>query len=322
MPYGIKALFGAIPSAGIVFAYLGFEQADQLAGEIKNPQRNLPLAIISACRIGIVIYLMLQLTFIGAVPHSLISGPQGWAGLPETSPVVVFPFAGVASLVALGWLAVLLRIDAFVSPFGTGLIYQTSTSRVGYGLARNRYYPQLFAKVDRNGVPWFSLVFAFLFGLLFLLPFPSWHSLVGLVTSASVLMYAGAPLSLGAFRGQVPEAPRPYRMPAAAVLAPLAFVLSNLLIYWSGFEVLWKLAIAIVIGYALIGIFMAFDPQRPPLDWKSAQWLPVLPDRHGHHLPGRASTAARPPPTSTRSLRPTPATSRSGGTCWSWPRSA
>src|SRR6266513_6281507 len=45
---GWKALFGAIPVAGIVFAYLGFEQADQLAGEIKNPRRNLPLAIIIA----------------------------------------------------------------------------------------------------------------------------------------------------------------------------------------------------------------------------------------------------------------------------------
>jgi hypothetical protein len=59
------------------------------------------------------------------------------------------------------------------------------------------------------------------------------------------------------------------------VLAPLAFIMSNLIIYWSGFEVLWKLAIAIVIGYVLIGISMAFDPQRPPLDWRSAQWLPV-----------------------------------------------
>ncbi len=275
MPYGIKALFGAIPSAGIVFAYLGFEQADQLAGEIKNPQRNLPLAIISACIIGIVIYVMLQFVFIGAIPHSLISGPKGWAGIPTTNPVAIGPFAGLAGLVGLGWLAVILRIDAFVSPFGTGLIYQTSTSRVGYGLARNRYYPQLFAKVDRNGVPWFSLIIAFLFGLLFLLPFPSWHSLVGLVTSASVLMYAGAPLSLGAFRGQVPEADRPYRMPGAVWLSPLAFILANLIIYWSGFEVLWKLAIAIIIGYVLIGIFMAFDPQRPPLDWKSAQWLPV-----------------------------------------------
>ena len=78
----------------------------------------------------------------------------------------------------------------------------TSGSRVGYGLARNRYYPQIFAKVDKNGVPWVSLILAFLFGLVFLLPFPSWSALVGLVTSASVLMYAGAPLSLGALRGR------------------------------------------------------------------------------------------------------------------------
>ena len=275
MPYGVRALFGAIPSAGIVFAYLGFEQADQLAGEIKNPQRNLPIAIILACAIGITIYFLLQLVFIGAIPHSLISGPGGWAAIPSTNPIAVGPFAGLAGAVGLGWLAVILRLDAFISPFGTGLIYVTSTSRVGYGLARNRYYPQLFQKTDSRGIPWFSLIIAFLAGLLFLLPFPSWHSLVGLVTSASVLMYAGAPLSLGAFRGQVPEAQRPYRMPGAVWLAPVAFILANLIIYWSGFEVLWKLAIAIIIGYVLIGISMAFDPQRPPLDWKSAQWLPV-----------------------------------------------
>jgi amino acid transporter len=275
MPFGIKALFGAIPSAGIVFAYLGFEQADQLAGEIKNPQKNLPRAIITACLIGIAIYVLLQLVFIGAIPHSLISGPKGWGGIPDTNPIAIGPFAGLAGVVGLSFLAVLLRLDAFISPFGTGLIYLTSTSRVGYGLARNRYYPQVFQRTDARGVPWFSLIVAFLFGLLFLLPFPSWHSLVSLVTLASVLMYAGAPLSLGAFRGQVPDADRPYRMPAASVLAPLAFIMSNLIIYWSGFEVLWKLAVCIVIGYLLIGISMAFDPQRPPLDWKSAQWLPV-----------------------------------------------
>jgi len=107
------------------------------------------------------------------------------------------------------------------------------------------------------------------------LPFPSWHSLVGLITAGSVLMYAGAPLSLGALRGQVPEATRPYRMPAAAVLAPAAFIVADLLIYWSGFEVLWKLGIVLVLGYVIIGAFMAFDKQRPPLDWKSAVWLPA-----------------------------------------------
>jgi len=73
----------------------------------------------------------------------------------------------------------------------------------------------------------------------------------------------------------VPDANRPYRMPAAGFLTPAAFVIANLLIYWSGFEVVWKLGIVLVIGYVLIGISMALDKERPPLDWKSAQWLPV-----------------------------------------------
>jgi amino acid transporter len=275
MPFGIKALFGAIPSAGIIFAYTGFEQADQLAGEVRDPQRNLPRAIIMAILIGTAIYVLLQVVFIGAIPHSLISGPKGWAGIPSTNAISIGPFAGLAGAVGLGWLAVILRIDAFISPSGTGLIYTTGTSRIGYGLARNRYYPQLFTKVDRRGIPWFSLILAFLLGLVFLLPFPSWHDLVSLVTSAAVLMYAGAPLSMGAFRRQVPEAERPYRMPGATVLASVAFIVANLLIYWSGFEVVWKLGIAIVIGYTLIGVSMAFDKQRPPLNWKAASWLPV-----------------------------------------------
>ena len=275
MPFGAKAFLASIPSAGIVFAYLGFEQADQLAGEIKDPQRNLPRAIILACCIGIVIYVLLQLVFIGAIPHSLISGPKGWAGIPSTNQIAIGPFAGLAGAAGLGWLAIVLRLDAVVSPFGTGMIYETSTSRVGYGLARNRYFPQAFQWTDRNGVPWFSLVTAFIFGLFFLLPFPSWHSLVGLVTGASVLMYAGAPLSLGAFRGQVPDANRPYRMPGAMVIAPLAFIFANMLIYWSGFTVVWKLGVCIVIGYILIGVSMLFDPQRPKIDWRSGQWLPV-----------------------------------------------
>ena len=272
MPYGIKALFAAIPSAGIVFSYLGFEQADQLAAEIKNPQKNLPRAILLATFIGIIVYCMLQVVFIGAIPHSQIA--HGFAKISDPN-ILAGPFAGLAGLIGLGFLASVLRLDAFISPFGTGLMYQTSTSRVGYGLARNRYYPQAFAKVDRNGVPWVSLIVAFVAGLFFLLPFPSWHALVGLVTGASVLMYAGAPLAMGAFRRGVPEADRPYRVPGGAVVSPLAFIIANMLIYWSGFEVVWKLGVVIVIGYVLIAFAMAFDQNRPPLDWKSAQWLPV-----------------------------------------------
>ncbi len=272
MPGGIKALFGALPATGIIFAYSGFEQADQLAGEIRDPGRNLPRAIIIAILIGAAIYCLLQVAFIAAMPGSELA--HGFAGITNED-ILSGPFAGLSGVIGLAWLALILRIDAFVSPSGTGLIYTTGSSRVTYGLARNRYFPQIFAKTDKNGIPWVGLIAAFIIGLFFLLPFPSWHSLVGLITAGSVLMYAGAPLSLGALRGQVPEATRPYRMPAAAVLAPAAFIVADLLIYWSGFEVLWKLGIVLVLGYVIIGAFMAFDKQRPPLDWKSAAWLPA-----------------------------------------------
>src|SRR6516162_5071460 len=284
MPGGIKALFGALPAAGIIFAYSGFEQCDQLAGEIKNPGRNLPRAIIYSVLIGTVLYCLLQVAFIVALPPALLGAHGGLIGLvcpktgtcnPSIASLNAGPFAAVAVLAGVGWLAHILRIDAFVSPSGTGLIYTTGTSRVSYGLARNRYFPQIFARVSSNGVPWVGLIFAFLFGLVFLLPFPSWQSIVGIIVGASVLMYAGAPLSVGAFRRQVPDANRPYRMPAAGFLTPAAFVIANLLIYWSGFEVVWKLGIVLVIGYVLIGISMALDKDRPPLDWKSAVWLPV-----------------------------------------------
>src|ERR1700678_1500452 len=164
MPFGIKAVFGAIPAAGIVFSYLGFEQADQLAGEIKDPQKNLPRAIIIAVAIGTAVYILLQVVFIAAMDPSQLN--HGFAGITNAN-ILAGPFAAVASLAGLGALAIILRIDAFISPFGTGMMYETSTSRVGYGLARNRYFPQIFQRTDSNGVPWFSLIFAFVAGLVF-----------------------------------------------------------------------------------------------------------------------------------------------------------
>jgi amino acid transporter len=109
------------------------------------------------------------------------------------------------------------------------------------------------------------------------LPFPSWRSLVGLITSASVLMYAGAPLALGAFRNRLPEAERPYRLPRASVIAPLSFVVANFLILWSGWTTDYKLGIAILIGYVILAANVVFklNPVKPQLDLRAALWLPV-----------------------------------------------
>jgi amino acid transporter len=272
-PYGAKGILAAVSTSGIIFALLGFEQADQLAGESSNPKRDIPRAVIMATLIGAVIYITLQVVFLCALPASQIHGT--WAHAAYTQ--MTGPFAQLATLIGVGWLATILYIDAVISPGGTGLIYTTSTSRVSYGLSKNGYVPTAFEKTNERGVPWVGLIVAFIIGCICFLPFPSWQSLVGLITSASVLMYAGAPLAFGAFRSRLPDHERPYRAPAGGVLAPLAFIVANLLILWSGWETVWKLGIAILIGYLILAVNRIFNlnPTTPQLDLRAASWLPV-----------------------------------------------
>jgi amino acid transporter len=272
-PSGAAGVLGAISTSGIIFALLGFEQADQLAGEAANPRRDIPRAVIGSILIGAVIYILLQIAFLGALPASKIGNT--W----EHSPFVDFsgPFANVATAVGLGWLATIIYIDAVISPGGTGLIYTTATSRVSYGLSKNGYFPGFYERTTGRGIPWAGLITSFVVGCICFLPFPSWQSLVGLITSASVLMYGGAPLALGAFRSRLPAAERPYEMPGGRFWAPAAFAVANLLILWTGWTTDYKLGIAILIGYIILAINHVFrlNPVKPEFEVRSAVWLPV-----------------------------------------------
>jgi hypothetical protein len=85
-------------------------------------------------------------------------------------------------------------------------------------------------------------------------PFPSWNKLVVVVTGATAIMYAFAPIALAALRAKDGDRARSYRMPFPSVLLPVAFISANLLLYWGGYEVEWKLDIALVFGAVLFFI--------------------------------------------------------------------
>ena len=271
MPFGAHGIMSAVSTSGIIFALLGFEQAIQLAGESRNPRKDIPRATILSILIGAAIYIMLQVVYIAALPAATFAA--GWAHLDYKN--ISGPFAGLATLVGLGWLATILYIDAIISPGGTGLIYTTSTSRITYGLSRNGYIPVQYEHVTRRGVPWLGMLTAFVVGCICFLPFPSWQQLVSFITSASVLMYAGGPLAFGVFRDKLPDVERPYRLAAGALMAPFAFIVANLIILWAGWDTDWRLGVAIVIGYVLLAISRIFhlNPAQPPLELRSAQWL-------------------------------------------------
>ena len=124
-------------------------------------------------------------------------------------------------------------------------------------------------------MPTVSIIFAFLIGCLMFLPFPRWQVLVGFILSAAVMGYAVVPLAFGAMRRQEPDHPRPFKLPAGEVLAPIAFIVANLVIYWTGWDILWKLLVAIALGFVLLAIGHVVNPSEltPSLDWRGGSWL-------------------------------------------------
>jgi amino acid transporter len=269
-PHGEHGVFAALP-AGVVFALLGFEQAIQLAGEARDPQRDVSRAVITAMAIGTAVYLLLQVAFIAALDPGALS--HGWAN--PVGKGNFGPYATLATAVGAGWLATVLYIDAVVSPASTGLVYMAGAARLSYAMGRERVLPRSVARVGRRGVPVISVLLAFVVGEIAFLPFPSWQALVGLVTSAAAVMYAFAPVALHALRLQDGGRPRPYRLPAWSALAPAGFVFANLIFYWSGYQADWKLGITIVLGFAFLALTRRGIPsaERRELHWRSSAWV-------------------------------------------------
>ncbi|HEY0239731.1 MAG TPA: APC family permease [Friedmanniella sp.] len=265
-PFGFHGVFAALP-AGVVFALQGFEQATQMAGESVNPKKHVSKAIILAMLIGAVVYIGLEIAFVGALdPLQLMK--EGWAqpiGAGDYGPYYTLAIqSGVA------WLAVILIIDAVISPGGTGLIYVGTTARISYALG----LPDALTKVSKRGVPIWSIIVATVFGMIFLAPAPSWQQLVALITGATAIMYAFAPVSLGALMKNDPDREHPYRVPFPKVMLPLGFAFANLIIYWGGFAATWKLALGLLVGQ-LIFILAAVLRARN-LEVHRARWLPFV----------------------------------------------
>jgi amino acid transporter len=251
MPFGFHGVFAAL-TGGVVFALQGFEQAVQLAGEARNPKRDVSRAILMAMAIGAVLYSLLQIVMIGGLEPENIA--KGWSKPLGTDPSAYGAWYTLALAVGAGWLAKVLIVDAVISPAGTGVVYVATAARLSYALGEEREMPTALATTNRKGVPVVSILVATVVGCLALGPFKSWSALVSVITAATAIMYAFAPVSLAALHKVDGGRPRSYRAPMPAILLPAAFCSANLIIYWGGFETTWKLACAIAIGLAVFAV--------------------------------------------------------------------
>jgi amino acid transporter len=251
MPFGFHGVFAAL-TGGVVFASQGFEQAVQLAGEAKDPRRDLSRAILTAMAIAAVLYALLQIVLIGGLNPADIA--NGWTKPLGTDPSNYGAWYTLALAVGAGWLATLLMATAVISPAATGVVYMAATARLSYALGEESEMPSALTRTNDKGVPVVSILVAAVVGTLALGPFKSWNALVAVVTGAVAIMYAFAPVSLAALHKVDGARPRSYRVPAPKLLLPAAFCSANLIMYWGGFDTTWKLTVAMLAGLVLFAV--------------------------------------------------------------------
>jgi amino acid transporter len=263
-------VLSALAGGGVAFAFTGFTHGVALAAEAKNSRFTIPFAVIGCIVCCLLIYLGLQIVFIGALnPHQL---QHGWSHLSFAGEMG--PFVGLAGLLGLALLAKLLYTDAMVSPFGAGFIYTTSTARMVYALSKNGFFPPLFARLNKKGFPAMAVLLNFALGMFLFLPLPGWQTMVSFLVSSIVIAYAMGPIALVCLRMQLPHEDRPFRLPFANALCLLAFYCCNLICYWTGWATLSKLAIAMVIGaIALIIAYRRGMIDKKQFGFSSIYWL-------------------------------------------------
>ena len=253
-PLGSGAIFGALASGGIVFAYSGLRQILDFGGEVQNPQRNIPIAIVvGGIIIPLVIYILLQIGFIGAVDWAAAGvQPGDWAGL-EGSAWASAPLLNAVVAAGFTWFAVVLLSDAALSPAATGWVWLGIGTRTVFGMSVNGELPQVFQRINRFGTPIVALTACTVLGLLFFFPAPSWYLFVGMVSIALTLSYVmGGPV-LAVLRRTAPDFPRPVKIKPAFLWALLGYVASLLLIYFAGWVPLINLFTIVFFALPLYG---------------------------------------------------------------------
>ncbi|MCL5679396.1 MAG: APC family permease [Candidatus Thermoplasmatota archaeon] len=278
---GWKGVFIAIPATGILFSFGGYRQVADMAGEIKNPKRNVPLAIGITLAVQSIFYILMSIVIIGSVNWNSLHASQGqWgavAGL--SSPLAILMQKNLSTLtgdpaVVLSGLIFLALIFAIYSPLGTFGVYLTGSSRIIFGFSREDAMPKVLGKTDKRGVPVYAIVLVAIIGDLFLIPLPSWESLVNFVVVAAVVNFALVAASIPIIRKLHPNVERSFKVPAFKLWSLIAFVVSSLLVYWAMYPTTLYAISATLLG-SIVFLYQASKMHWKNLGIKNSIWIPI-----------------------------------------------
>lgn len=269
MPYGSRSIFEAAAVSGIIMSYDAFQTIINMGGEMINPKKNIVRGVLISMLITAAIYIMLQVAFIGAVDPQLLAA-HGWHGVNFSSP-----FADIAMLLSLNWLAILLYMDAFVSPFGTGVAFVATASRALAAMTHGGHLPQWLGRLQRRYmIPRLAMITDLILATILVNVFRNWSLLATVITGSTLIAYLTGPVTVMSLRKMAPQLERPFAPNYMRWLAPFSFVVTGLAIYWT----MWPTTIQVILVVALgLPIYLYYEVRYRHGSWKhqlrSSAWL-------------------------------------------------
>lgn len=265
-PFGMSGV--TLATTLFFWSYTGFESIVVPAGEVRNPARNIPLAMMLTMLIIIVTYAAVAVAFLGMIDwRGLGLLPGSWSEIGSLN----FPLARLAessTVLKISWLAPIIALGAVIATGGAGGTWVLIQGRLPFAMAEEGLFWSKMTKVNRFGVPALSLIFTSFLTSLILILIPHFVSISLIASITAIVPYAAASLTLPILRETKKEDERPFRLPFYRLLTLLGFVFSTCFIYWASWP--WTLIGTLLI---FLGLPFLFLIRREGLEFKRNLWL-------------------------------------------------
>lgn len=260
MPYGSAPIFAATTASGIIFSFNAFQTIINMGSEIQKPEKNIARGIAISLTLSAILYIVLQSTFITSMPTEMLH-ENGWSGINFNSP-----FADMAILLGLNWLAILLYMEAVVSPFGTGVSFVAVTGRVLRAMEQNGHIPKFLGKMnEKYMIPRVAIIFNAIISMVMVSLFRDWGTLASVISTATLVAYLTGPTTVISLRKMAPKMHRPFRANLLKFMAPFSFVMASLAIYWAMWPTTAEVILIIVLG---LPIYFFYEYK---MNWKNTK---------------------------------------------------
>ena len=241
--------FGSFSAAVfvLIFAFSGFEAVLINTGEVREPQRVIPFALITAIAACVVLFLLIQAVCISTLPQLATSER---------------PLADAGAVLLGAWGPTMIATGALISVFGTMNVIMLASSRMPFALAMHGQLPTALARVHpRYRTPHVSIIVSAIAVLLFALP-GTFISALKFSAIARVIVYASTCAALPILRHRAktslpptPEdAPRPFIITGGIFIAILCVLLCLWLLANSGWIEIRDVSIATAIGIIIYAV--------------------------------------------------------------------